>query len=274
MFKPNNSGYDILYYSCRLSIYKEAFKNVSNSDKVDASPSDMESSNNDPTVEIKLKYNDEIPDVERIELPIQRTFANHKYCYLCFSKRNLTTIPEESRTQSYIKKKIYITQGNRCCRAHTIKNRIFETELGLLKVYSNTSSITALELSKIMETLSIRCDSNLFHKVGEYSSSEKQLEAFTRLNWGQLNDLKEKLLSQPVHAHGRHECLPKNMNGNSINGEFLSIALNRYGNKRREVIKHILLLIFIDNMTQYNISDTRKTVPLEKNHLKNCLRKR
>lgn len=76
-----------------------------------------------------------------------------------------------------------------------IKNRIFDEDLALLKVHSNTSSITALELSKVMDTLSIRCDSSLFDKVGEYSLSEKQLEVFTGLNWEQLNALKEMLIS-------------------------------------------------------------------------------
>ena len=46
-----------------------------------------------------------------------------------------------------------------------------------------------------METLSIRCDSSLFDKLGEYSLSEKQLEVFTGLNWEQLKGLKEMLLS-------------------------------------------------------------------------------
>ena len=132
--------------------------------------------------------NDKIPDVEeRIQLPIQRTVATHKYCCLCFSTSNLTTIPEEARAQSYVKKKIYIPQRNRCCRAHIIKNRIIVEDLGLLKVHSNTSSITALELSKVMKTLSVRCDSSLFDKVGEYSLSEKQLQVFPGLNWEQLN---------------------------------------------------------------------------------------
>ena len=117
---------------------KKTVKNVSNFDEENASPSVSESTNNDPTFEIKFKSNDEIPDVERIHLPIQRTVATHKYCCLCFSTMNLTTIPEEARAQSYIKKKIYIPQGNRYCRAHIIKNRIFDEDLGLLKVHPNT----------------------------------------------------------------------------------------------------------------------------------------
>ena len=125
---------------------------MSNSDKEDASLSGNESINNNPKFKIKLKS-------------------------------NLTAIPEETRTHCYIKKEIYIPQGNRCCRAHIIKNRIFEKKLALLKVYSNTSSISAFKLSKVKGTPSMRCDSSLFNKVGEYSLSEKQFEVFTRLNW-------------------------------------------------------------------------------------------
>ena len=36
--------------------------------------------------------------------------------------------------------------------------------------------MTILELSKVIETVSLRCDSSLFDKVGEYTLSEKQLE--------------------------------------------------------------------------------------------------
>ena len=46
-----------------------------------------------------------------------------------------------------------------------------------------------------METLSVRCDSSLFDKVGEHSLFEKQLQVFTGLNWEQLNALKEMLIS-------------------------------------------------------------------------------
>ena len=60
------------YATVVLSIYKKTVKNVSNFDEENVSPSVNESINNDPTFEIKLKSNDEIPDVESIQLPIQR----------------------------------------------------------------------------------------------------------------------------------------------------------------------------------------------------------
>jgi len=47
----------------------------------------------------------------------------------------------------------------------------------------------------MMETLSIRCNSSLLDKVGEYSISENQLEVFTGLNWENLNTIKDILIS-------------------------------------------------------------------------------
>ena len=107
--------------------------------------------------------------------------------------------------QSYIQKNIYIPQGNRFCRIHIIKNRFFEEDLKLLKVHSNTMSVIALELSKVMETLSMRCDSSLFVKIGEYSLPEKDLKVFTGLKWEQLNSLNDMLISlrtAPLNSNG------------------------------------------------------------------------
>lgn len=84
--------------------------------------------------------------------------------------------------QSYIKKKIYIPAGNWCCQTHIIKNRIYEKDLVRLKVYSNIASLSALELSKVMETLSIKCDSTLFDKIGKFSLPEEQIKVFTGLS--------------------------------------------------------------------------------------------
>ena len=39
-----------------------------------------------------------------------------------------------------------------------MKNRIYEEDLGLLRVHSNATGLTALELFKMMGTLSIKLD--------------------------------------------------------------------------------------------------------------------
>ena len=119
----------------------------------------------------------------------------HKYCCICFSTKNLTTVPEDARNQCYMKKRIYIPVGNRCCKNHIIKTRIYEEDLSLLKVHSNTATLTAVELSQMMETLSIKSDSSLFDKVGEFSLSEKQIKIFTGLNWENIIQIKDMFTS-------------------------------------------------------------------------------
>ena len=94
----------------RLSIHRN------NSDKDsdceterDLSPSDATS--DDPTFEVKVKSKKAVSESEYFDIPIQRTVATHKYCCIYFSIKNLTVIPEETRIQSYIKKKIFIPPG-------------------------------------------------------------------------------------------------------------------------------------------------------------------
>ena len=179
----------ILCNKCRLFIYRN------NSDKdsdcetePDLSPSDATS--DDLTFEVKVKSKEALSETEYFEIPIQRTVATHKYCCICFSMKNSTVIPEDGRIQSYIKKNIFIPPGNRCCTTNILKNRIYEEYLGHLKEYSNTASLSASELSKVIEILSIKCDLTLLDKIGEFSLSEKQIKIFTGLSWENLLEIK------------------------------------------------------------------------------------
>lgn len=185
---------DIICQKCRLSIYKK--KNSKKDAEIHFEQDSVcDAINDDLKFEMVLKSKESVPEVEHIEIFVKRTVATHKFCCICGSTKDLRVILDEARFQCYSKKQIYIPSRNRCCRTHMIKNRIYEEDLGLLKAYSNTTSLTASELSKIMETLSISCDSTLFDKVGEYSISEKQLKVFTGLNWEQLNVVKDMLTS-------------------------------------------------------------------------------
>ena len=79
--------------------------------------------------------------------------------------KNLTVIPEEARIQPYIKKKIFIPPGNRCCTTHILKNGIYEE------------------------------DSTLLDKIGEFSLSEKQIQIFTGFSWENLLEIKDLMTS-------------------------------------------------------------------------------
>ena len=72
---------------------------------------------------------------KRIEVPIQRTVLTPKYCCVCSSSNETTVIPEEARLQSFIKMRIHIPAGNRCCLIHLIQNRFYEECLSRSKVY-------------------------------------------------------------------------------------------------------------------------------------------
>lgn len=171
-----------------MSIYRQKKSEVLENEDV------PETIDNYPTFEV-VESKESISEVERMVVFIRRTIATHKSCCICGDSKDLRVIPDETRNHCYIKTKIYIPYGNRCCRTHLINNRIYEEDLVRLKAYSNTTSLTASELSKLMETLSIRCDSTLLDKIGEYSISEKQLIVLTGLNWEQINELKDMLTS-------------------------------------------------------------------------------
>lgn len=96
------------------------------------------SSNQSSENEVNLKTS-KVEDF--IELPFKRVIATHKYCLICRAETNLSKIAFEARCQSFLKRRIFIPSGNRCCNIHLIGKRFFENELMNLRVYSNSSSV-------------------------------------------------------------------------------------------------------------------------------------
>ena len=76
---------------------------------------------------------------ERIELSLQRVVSTHKYFCVRGSMGNFKVILFEARKQAYVKRKIFISEGNRCCYSHLIKQKFYEEDLNYLKVFSNNS---------------------------------------------------------------------------------------------------------------------------------------
>lgn len=178
---------DILCGKCRLFQYKKYKLDIEDEN-------DKQSTSNDSTVSIRLKPEVESND-ERIEVQIQRTVSTHKYCCICSAIKNIIIIPEQARMQSFIKMRLHIPAGNRCCRIHFFKNRFYDEDLSRLRVHSNSSNLSATELKKMMENISIKCDSTLYDKIGDFSLSEKQLLIFTGLTWENVILLRDMLTS-------------------------------------------------------------------------------
>ena len=58
---------------------------------------------------------------------------------------------------------------------HLIKKRFYDDDLNNLRVVSNYSKIEITELSKYLEQLSVRCDSSIHDKIGDFLLSEEQI---------------------------------------------------------------------------------------------------
>lgn len=79
------------------------------------------SSSEDPSYVIQEKMEEEL---EFVELGFPRNISTHKYCCLCGSLSNITIVPFEARKQVISKRRLFIPQGNRCCKNHIIKSMI------------------------------------------------------------------------------------------------------------------------------------------------------
>ncbi|XP_074099024.1 uncharacterized protein LOC141527435 [Cotesia typhae] len=134
-------------------------------------------------------------ELQFIELGFPRIISTHKYCCLCGSSTNIMIVPFEARKQVFSKRRLFIPQGNRCCKDHIIKKRFYNEDINTFRIYSNTSVFEVNDLEKLLGQLAIGTDSSIIDKIGDHSFSEKQLEVFTGLSWDELIKLSEMLTS-------------------------------------------------------------------------------
>lgn len=114
-------------------------------------------------------------NIEVEEMPFARSVSSHGYCFICQSKSDLHDVTFEARIQVFVKRRIFIPKRNRCCSIHTIKNRFYESEVGKICIYSNISLVEITELSKFMDVLSVKVDSQLFDKIADFFISDDNL---------------------------------------------------------------------------------------------------
>ena len=143
---------DFLCGRCRIQQYKKSKQDEHT--PLEQVIDDLQPNYNDPTFHIQIKSEKQNND-EKIELEIQRTVSTHKYCFVCSRIKDLVVISEEARLQCFTKRKVYIPEGNRCCRSHLIKNRLYDSDIDHIKIYSNSSTLSAKELTKFMGNLSM-----------------------------------------------------------------------------------------------------------------------
>lgn len=133
---------------------------------------------------------------EFIELPFPRVVSTHAYCFLCKQRAvGLVRVPFHARMQIFKQKELYVPKENRCCPEHLIKDRLYTSDLVLLKKCSNTSLIESDEVKRFIFALAQNTDKSLFDAVGDLSLPERQLKAFTGLGWESIEKLSRMLTS-------------------------------------------------------------------------------
>lgn len=114
-------------------------------------------------------------ELEFVELGFPRIISTHKYCCLCGSSSNITIVPFEARKQVISKRRLFIPQGNRCCKNHIIKKRFYDKDINTFRIHSHTGVFEVNDLEKLLWQLAIGTDSSIIDKIGDHSFSEKQL---------------------------------------------------------------------------------------------------
>ena len=72
-----------------------------------------------------------------------------------------------------------------------------------LCLYSNFADVRDLELSELLEGLTIECETTILYKVGDFSLSEEKIHLFTGLTWENIIELREMLTSMR-NNHSRY----------------------------------------------------------------------
>lgn len=90
---------------------------------------------------------------------------------------------------------IKIPNGNRCCKDHLIKNRFYEDQIAHLDVVSHSSSLELNDLTKLLTSLSISCDTPIIDSVGDFTLPEDRLYVFTGFTWKNIIELRRLMTS-------------------------------------------------------------------------------
>lgn len=178
---------DVLCNSCRKVMYTPQKKEMCSVEKIVSEFSSQSSISEDADSQHSEaqdpsyveKESKSKPEVQCVHLPFPRVKSTHSSCFICSSKIDIITVPYEARQQVYIKRRLFIPKGNRCCRKHILIKRFYQEDIDNMIVYSNESVIEVEELKMLIERMSIGCDSSINDKVGEYTLSEERLQTFT-----------------------------------------------------------------------------------------------
>lgn len=127
----------------------------------------------------------------------------HGYRFVCGSWRNFIKASLRLRKQVFIKRRLFVPDGNRCCQTHFIKNILYEDYLIGLYAQSNSSKLEPTEVKQYLEWLSNMSESPLRLEIGDLTLSPELLKAVTELTWYNI-DVLRKLMTSIKNSSTKH----------------------------------------------------------------------
>lgn len=76
-----------------------------------------------------------------------------------------------------------------------IKKRFDDEEVERIEVYYHSCLIRVDEVSKLLHRLGVRVDSEIYDRIGNFTSPEERLVVLTGLTWEQLTQLQDMMHS-------------------------------------------------------------------------------
>lgn len=180
---------DVICAFCRRKAHR---KGVAIAEYHTNSDSTSDDENGDPSFSVALQTPSE---EDYVELPLQRTIATHRYCFICSKECNIQSVPKKARLQVYTTKNIYIPAGNRCCPSHLVNDRVYEEDLNQIIIHSNKAKLKVTEITEMFKTLSIDVTMTQLGKIEKKCLPHNQLSIFTGYSYEQIEELEEELVT-------------------------------------------------------------------------------
>ena len=108
-------------------------------------------------------------------------------CSAKYTESSLKTVPIGARVQVYSKLNVYIPKGNRCCIKHLVNKNFISNQVvstyNNLSVVSNTSYVSAEEITKFFDALRLVSKEEIHDKIGNQTFPEKRILELTGFNY-------------------------------------------------------------------------------------------
>lgn len=132
---------------------------------------------------------------ESIEILFDSVVKSHRYCFICKSTKNLSSVPFDARIDVFSRRRLFISKGNRCCHSHMIKKRFYDDEIEKMKIYSNDLTVEISEVAAFIEKLFDFANLEVHDYIGKFKLSDERIKILTGYDWEKLKILTDMFSS-------------------------------------------------------------------------------